>query len=91
MARSFERQGLTPSLEIFPAATDCSFLRAKDIPAFGFSPMRRTPKLLHEHNEFLNAAVFLEGAGIYKELIADLSAAPEENFAAGAAWGRDEL
>lgn len=63
---------------------------------------RRTPKLLHEHNEYLNAAVYLEGAGIYRELTKDL-AGPEgpegpqgvEKGSAAAAeglgGGRDEL
>jgi hypothetical protein len=27
------------------------------IPAFGFSPINRTPILLHDHNEFLSAKV----------------------------------
>ena len=37
--------------EIFPAATDCRYVREEGIPAFGFSPMANTPILLHDHNE----------------------------------------
>eukprot|EP00850_Spirogloea_muscicola_P014960 SM000111S18783 [mRNA] locus=s111:91567:99835:- [translate_table: standard] len=39
--------------EIFPAATDSRYLRYLGTPAVGFSPMRRTPVLLHDHNEVL--------------------------------------
>lgn len=38
-------------------ATDSRYLRQVGIPAFGFSPMNRTPILLHDHNEFLSAKV----------------------------------
>jgi aminoacylase len=38
-------------VEIFPAATDCRFVRHAGIPGFGFSPMANTPILLHDHNE----------------------------------------
>lgn len=41
----------------------------KGIPAIGFSPMINTPVLLHDHNEFLNEKVFLDGIGIYEKLI----------------------
>jgi aminoacylase len=111
-------QGLAVAPEIFPAATDASFLRVRGIPSLGFSPMRcaryglclltidvvfcalrmanvkacatprhacarrRTPKLLHEHDEFLSVASFIEGIDIYEKLIPDLA-----DF--GAAHGRD--
>ncbi len=38
-------------------ATDSRYLRQVGIPAFGFSPINRTPILLHDHNEFLSAKV----------------------------------
>ncbi|CAE7640695.1 Acy1 [Symbiodinium sp. CCMP2592] len=47
--------------EVFPAATDSRFLRELGIPALGFSPMRRCPILLHEHNEYLPVDVFMSG------------------------------
>lgn len=54
---------------VFPAATDSRFLRAVGIRAFGFSPMRRSPVLLHEHNEYIEESVFLEGCDIYYNLL----------------------
>ncbi|XP_059916988.1 aminoacylase-1A-like [Gadus macrocephalus] len=62
--------------EIFPAATDSRFIRAVGIPAVGFSPMNRTPILLHDHNEFLNEQVFLSGIHVYQRLILALSSVP---------------
>ncbi|MBN3316805.1 ACY1 protein, partial [Atractosteus spatula] len=43
------------------------------IPAIGFSPMNRTPILLHDHNEFLNEQVFLRGIDIYHGLLPALA------------------
>ena len=45
-------------------------------PAIGFSPMIHTPVLLHDHNEFLNAKVFLKGIEIYTRLIENLANVP---------------
>jgi aminoacylase len=44
-------------------------LRSVGIPAIGFSPMNNTPVLLHDHDEFLQADVYLEGIEIYKKII----------------------
>ncbi|RCN44871.1 hypothetical protein ANCCAN_09067 [Ancylostoma caninum] len=35
--------------------------------------MIETPSLLHDHNEFLNEAVFLKGVKIYETLIDNLA------------------
>lgn len=43
------------------------------IPALGFSAMSNTPILLHEHNEFLNEKVYLDGIGIYRDVIFNLA------------------
>jgi aminoacylase len=43
------------------------------IPAIGFSPMPNTPTLLHDHNEFLNEAIFLKGIDIFVDLVANLA------------------
>lgn len=59
--------------EIFPAATDSRFLREKGFPAFGFSPMCNTPILLHEHNEYIDVGVFLEGIEIFEKFIGTLA------------------
>uniref|UniRef100_A0A8C2TLV6 Aminoacylase 1 n=1 Tax=Coturnix japonica TaxID=93934 RepID=A0A8C2TLV6_COTJA len=63
-------------LEIFPAATDSRYIRAAGYPALGFSPMNRTPVLLHDHNEFLNEDVFLRGIDIYAHLLPALASVP---------------
>ena len=54
---------------IFPAATDSRFLRALGIKAIGFSPMRNSPILLHEHDEYLDTNVFVEGCAVYEKLL----------------------
>ena len=55
--------------EVFPAGTDSRFVRQMGIPAFGFSPMRNTPVLLHEHDEWLEKKVFVEGVHVYETLL----------------------
>lgn len=55
--------------EIFPAGTDCRFLREIGLPALGFSPINLTPILLHDHNEFIEESVFLRGIPIYEAII----------------------
>jgi len=37
--------------EILASTTDARYLRQKGIPVLGFSPMKNTPILLHDHNE----------------------------------------
>ncbi|XP_038267182.1 aminoacylase-1 isoform X1 [Dermochelys coriacea] len=67
---------MTLKHEIFPAATDSRFIRAAGHPALGFSPMNRTPVLLHDHNEYLNEQVFLRGIEIYACLLPSLASVP---------------
>jgi aminoacylase len=55
--------------KIFPAATDIRYIRQLGIPAFGFSPMNDTPVLLHDHDEYLNEAVYLRGVDIYEAIL----------------------
>ena len=43
---SLAAQGLSVAPEIFPAATDASYLRVQGIPSLGFSPMRRARRAL---------------------------------------------
>jgi aminoacylase len=69
-------RGVSLSPEVFPASTDARFVRALKIPALGFSPLRRSPILLHEHNEYVDEAVFLEGIDVYETLIPALANAP---------------
>jgi aminoacylase len=54
---------------IFPGGTDSRYLRGVGLPALGFSPMNKTPVLLHDHDEFLNEEVFLKGIDIYCQII----------------------
>jgi aminoacylase len=63
----------TTDKQIFPAGTDGRYVRAHGIPAFGFSPMDCTPSLLHEHNERLNARIYLKGCEVYKKLLPALA------------------
>lgn len=60
-----DKMGMKVETEVFPAATDSSFIRQLGIPAFGFSPMSETEVLLHEHNERLHKDTFLRGIEIY--------------------------
>lgn len=46
------------------------------IPCFGFSPMRRLPILLHDHDEYITVEAFEEGICIYEKMIAVLADTP---------------
>jgi len=48
-------------------------LRAKGIHAFGFSPLRRTPILLHDHDEYITESTYREGIEVYEQLIPKLA------------------
>ncbi|TDH68819.1 hypothetical protein CCR75_001409 [Bremia lactucae] len=61
-------------VEIFPAATDSRFLRKMGIPAIGFSPMKQTEILLHEHNESLSKDTFLHGINVYVGIFQEMFA-----------------
>lgn len=61
--------GIETKVQVFPGGTDSRFIRGLGIPAIGFSPMNNTPILLHDHDEYLQADVYLEGIEIYKILI----------------------
>ncbi|KAK9078986.1 hypothetical protein SSX86_000655 [Deinandra increscens subsp. villosa] len=59
--------------EILASTTDARYMRVRGIPTFGFSPMKNTPILLHDHNEFLKDTVFLEGIKVYESIIKALT------------------
>ncbi|RKP17078.1 DNA repair helicase, partial [Rozella allomycis CSF55] len=67
--QTFKEMGIEYELDIFRGATDSRFVRRKGILAYNVSPMRNTPILLHDYNEFINEAVFFEGIDFYKILI----------------------
>ena len=73
MKDAFLKHNLTVKPQIFPAGTDSRYLREVGIPAIGFSPMPNTPVLLHDHNEFLNEAVFLRGIDIFVDIIQNVA------------------
>ena len=55
---------------IFPAATDSRWVRLMSgVPCLGFSPMRNTPILLHDHDEYLSVEAFLEGIEVYTKVL----------------------
>ncbi|KAK7068528.1 adenylate cyclase [Halocaridina rubra] len=68
-----KREGVALEKQIFPAGTDSRFIRAMNINAFGFSPMNKTPILLHDNNEYLNEEIFLRGIEIYTSIISELA------------------
>ncbi|KER24085.1 hypothetical protein T265_08174 [Opisthorchis viverrini] len=85
--RICKRFGVGLVKRVFPGGTDARFVRnfhtlpnspkdTKPIPAIGFSPMRRTPVLLHDHDEYLSRDEFLLGCRVYTELLLELSELP---------------
>lgn len=68
--------GVEVAKEIFPAGTDSRLLRALGIPAFGFSPMRGCPILLHEHDEYIPRRSLLEGVEVYENIVQALATLP---------------
>lgn len=78
-AKSFfnalEEAGVEVRASIFPAATDARFFREIGIPSFGFSPIRKTPNLLHDHNEYLPESVLYEGIKVYEKVFQHLGEA----------------
>lgn len=73
-AGAMSNMGLNIEPSVFPAATDSRFLRALGIRALGFSPMRSTsqvpcPILLHENDEYIPEATFVEGVAVYVGII----------------------
>jgi aminoacylase len=60
---------LKSKVQVFPGGTDSRYIRSVGIAAIGFSPMIHTPVLLHDHDEFLHADVYLKGIEIYKKII----------------------
>ena len=68
-----DASGIETQPRIFSGATDSRFIREVGVPALGFSPMNRTPVLLHDHNEFLNEKVFLDGIGVFVNIVKEIA------------------
>ena len=73
---SIEPFGVPLERAIFPAATDSRYVRRVGVPAFGFSPMRKTPSLLHDHDEYLNHQTYAEGVDVMTEIVRNLASLP---------------
>lgn len=43
-----------------------------NIPSLGFTPLINTPKLAHDHDEYVQADEYLAGIEVYKKLITNL-------------------
>jgi len=72
--RACDAAGVELESQIFPAATDGRYLRNEaDLPVLGFSPIRKQPILLHEHNERLNKHTFIEGISVFEHVITEIS------------------
>lgn len=78
MESSLKSWNIAMERQIFPAATDSRYVRGVGIPAYGFSPIRKVPSLLHDHNEYLPRTSFLEGVEVYCDLIQRLANIPEQ-------------
>lgn len=64
---------------VFPAASDGRWVRLQlpNTACYGFSPMRRTPILLHDHDEYIPVSEFLDGIDVFARIIPALAdAAP---------------
>ncbi|KAJ9058836.1 adenylate cyclase [Entomophthora muscae] len=77
--KGFANSGKEFKLEIFPAATDSRYLRQAGFPAYGVSPLRNTPILLHDHNEYVKESTVAEGLDFYMHLLPELFNMPSEN------------
>lgn len=64
---------LTLKVMASPGCTDARYIRQLNLPAFGFSPIRNTPRTLHDHNEFVYADGYLEGIKIYAKIISKVA------------------
>jgi len=69
LKKVFDEQELKILPIICPGNSDGRHLRLLGIPVIGFSPMNNTPVLLHDHNEYLSADIYLKGIDIYKQII----------------------
>ena len=62
---------------ILLAGTDGYFLRnglSVPIPVFNFTPINKTPILLHDNNERIHQNTLINGVPLYKNIISSLSA-----------------
>lgn len=74
-AAAMREAGIDNSLRhgIFFAATDSRYLRDVGIPCFGFSPIHKTPNLMHKHDEYITVDGYLRGIEIYQSIVKNLA------------------
>lgn len=70
---AIDELGLKVHPIVCPGATDSRFIREKGTPAIGFSPIINTTMRIHDHGEFLQADVYLNGIDVYKKIIRNLA------------------
>lgn len=74
-SKALQTAGIADRLRhgIFFASTDSRFLREVGVPCFGFSPMERTPNLLHKHDEYITLDGYIQGISLYESIIKELA------------------
>lgn len=70
---SFFSSGLKLKTQVFPGGTDSRYVRKIGLPAIGFSPINKTPILLHDNDEYLGRQTFLKGIDIYCAILAKVA------------------
>lgn len=71
--------GLKLKPQVFPGGTDSRYVRSIGLPALGFSPMIKTPVLLHDHDEYLSKTMFLRGIDIYCKILESVANVEERS------------
>ncbi|XP_050348680.1 aminoacylase-1-like [Nymphalis io] len=66
---AIDQLNIPMKVRTFPGGTDSRFVRLQGVPALGMSPLRRVRPALHEHDESLPAAVFVEGIAVYEAVV----------------------
>ncbi|BES98985.1 N-acyl-aliphatic-L-amino acid amidohydrolase [Nesidiocoris tenuis] len=77
-SRTLKKLGHEYVIGTFSGGTDSRFLRRHGIPAYGLTPLKNTPVLLHDHDEYIPEDQFLEGIDLYVELIKALTEVEDE-------------
>ncbi|XP_039958295.1 aminoacylase-1-like [Bactrocera tryoni] len=69
MQNALEKLGLKVRTAVLPGVTDGRYVRQMNIPTLCFCPMANTPILLHAHDEYLQADIFLKGIEIFENVL----------------------
>uniref|UniRef100_A0A146M4Z9 N-acyl-aliphatic-L-amino acid amidohydrolase n=2 Tax=Lygus hesperus TaxID=30085 RepID=A0A146M4Z9_LYGHE len=74
--KTLEKMGHKYIISAFCGGTDSRFLRQQGILALGLTPMKNTPVLLHDNNEYIPEDQFLKGIDLYVEMVKALTEVP---------------